>query len=187
MTALTRSFTFLLALGALVASASVVVFETIDDMARRVPLIVRGRVARTVSGWDEGQSRIWTWAEITVTDTVKGKPPQGLLLVRQPGGEVDGLGQFVAGVARFREGEDCVLFLEADPIEKHVWRPTALAAGKVDLVVDRGQTIAVRNTAGLGFAVKGPRKVERVEPIESLGSPEQFLKRIRTAIEGGAR
>ncbi|MFT3707772.1 MAG: hypothetical protein QM817_08905 [Archangium sp.] len=181
----TRLCALVLALGALVASASVVVYESIDDMARRVPLIVRARVARSIAGWDAEHKRIWTWTEVVVSDQVKGKA-SGLILVKQPGGEVDGIGQSVAGVAQFREGEDCVLFLEPAPDEKNVWRPSGLSAGKVNLVVDRGQPTALRVTEGLSFVAQGSRKVEPVLPRELLGSPEDFLKRIRAAV-GGAR
>jgi hypothetical protein len=182
----TRLCALVLALSALVASASVVVWESIDDMARRVPLIVRGKVARTISGWDAQHKRIWTWTEVSVSEQVKGKASP-LILVKQPGGEVDGIGQAVSGAAQFREGEECVLFLEPAPDEKNVWRPSGLSAGKVNLVVDRGQPTALRVTEGLSFAAQGSSKVEPVQPRELLGTPDDFIKRIRAAISGGAR
>lgn len=185
----TRIFALLIALGALAASATVVAYETIDDMARRVPLIVRGKVARSVSGWDEHHRRIWTWTEVVVSDAVKGNA-SGLVLVKQPGGEVDGIGQQVDGVARFTEGEECILFLEPAPDEKGVWRPSGLSAGKVSLIVERGQPTALRVTEGLAFAAQGARKVEPVQPRELLGAPSAFIERIRAASgskKGGAR
>lgn len=172
--------TLVIALGALAASATVVAYETIDDMARRVPLIVRGKVARSVSGWDESHRRIWTWTEVIVTDTIKGQAST-LVMVKQPGGEVEDVGQNVDGVARFTEGEECILFLEPAPDEKGVWRPSGLSAGKVTVTTDRGQPTAMRITEGLAFAAQGDRKVGIVQPRELLGSPTQFVERVRAA------
>ncbi len=171
---------------AALASASVVVDESLDDMARRVPTIVRGRAVRSVAGWNEERTRIWTWTEIVVAETLKGKP-QATILVKQPGGEVGPIGQAVAGVARFREGEDCVLFLEVAPDEPGVFRVSSLSAGKVSLGEWRGQPAAVRQTEGLAFATAQGRAVERTGGVELLGSPDTFLSRIRAAVKGGAR
>jgi hypothetical protein len=173
------------ALVSLAASATIVAFETIDEMARRVPVIVRGRVARTVSGWDDQKRRIWTWTEVVVSDAIKGKPG-AVVLVKQPGGEVDGIGQAVAGTATFHEGEDCVLFLEPAPDEPTTFRVSGLSAGKVLLTQWRGQSAAVRDTEGISFAAPAGRKVSVVKSPEMLGSPTDFVAHLRS-VSGGAR
>lgn len=183
-----RSFRFgaaLLALFSFTASATIVVYETLDEMARRVPVIVRGRVARSVAGWDDAKHRIWTWTEVVVSDRIKGKAP-AVVLVKQPGGEVDGIGQAVAGTATFREGEDCVLFLEPSPDEVTAFQPTGLAAGKVTIADWQGQPAALRNTDGLSFAAPSGKKVEIVHSPELLGAPVDFIAHLR-AVTGGAK
>jgi len=179
-----RSLALLTALFALAASATVVVHETLEDMARRVPVIVRGKVARSVAGWDEGKTRIWTWTELTVTDAIKGQV-KGVVLVKQPGGEVEGLGQQVAGAATFREGEECVLMLEPAPDERGAFRVSGLSAGKISITDWRGKPAAIRNTDGLAFAAPAGKVVERVQSPEFLGSPEAFVAKLRAAIGGG--
>ena len=174
-----------LALASCAASATVVVFETIDTMARRVPVIVRGKVTRTVAGWDEPKRRIWTWTEVLVSDAIKGKPG-AVVLVKQPGGEVEGIGQAVAGTASFREGEDCVLFLEPAPDEPTTFRVSGLAAGKVLLTDWRGQPAAVRNTDGISFAAPSGKTVSVVKSPELLGAPIDFIAHLRAVI-GGAK
>lgn len=173
------------ALVSAVASASIVVHETLEAMARRVPLIVRGHVARSVAGWDDEKHRIWTWTELVVSDPIKGKPG-AVVLVKQPGGEVEGIGQSVAGAAQFREGEECVLFLEPAPDEPGAFGVSGLSAGKVILTQWQGQPAAIRNTDGIAFAWPGGGRVEAVRSPELLGSPDDFVKRIRAAL-GGAR
>ena len=174
----------LIAIGALTATATIIKYETIDDMARRVPLIVKGRVARSVAQWDGEKRRIWTWTELVVTERIKGEAP-GLVLVRQPGGEVEDIGQAVAGVAKFAEGEEVIVFLEADPVEKGTWRVSSMSAGKISLVKVQGQPVAIRVTDGIQFAAPVGTKVEAVPAREELGAPELFIKRLRAA--GGAR
>ncbi|MDP2276532.1 MAG: hypothetical protein Q8K32_37710 [Archangium sp.] len=174
------------ALFATFASASVIVHETLDAMAQRVPLIVRGRVARSVSAWDAEKRTIWTWTEISVTDAIKGKPG-GLVLIKQPGGEVGELGQAVAGAATFKEGEDCVLFLEPAPLESSAFMVSGMSAGKILMTEVKGLPTAVRDTTGLAFARPAGGKIaEQVKSPEFLGSPADFIKRIRAAA-GGAR
>ena len=180
-----RPLALLAALSTL-ASASVVMHETLDDMARRVPVIVRGKVARSVASWDEQQHTIWTWTELTVTDPIKGKAPS-IVLIKQPGGEVGPIGQAVAGVATFTEGEDCVVFLQPAPNEKAAFMVSGMAAGKVLMTQVKGVPTAVRDTSGLAFARPADGKIaERVRSPELLGSPDDFVKRVRAAI-GGAR
>lgn len=179
---LLRLGALVLALASVVASATVVAWETLDDMARRVPLIVRGRVLRSVSGWDDSHRRIWTWTELAVTDSIKGTNA-GLVLVKQPGGEVEGIGQAVAGAARFQEGEDCVLLLEPAPDEKGAFRPSGLSAGKISIVTTYGKTVAMRATEGISFAPPTGKKVERVQSPELLGSPESFVQHLRALVE----
>ena len=109
-----RTLALALLLLAAVAPATVVVNESLEEMAHKVPLIVRGHVNRNVAGWDAEHRRIWTWTELTVTETIKVKAG-GVELFKQPGGETGGIGQAVAGTAKFNEGEDCVVLLFPAP------------------------------------------------------------------------
>jgi hypothetical protein len=180
-----RPVALVAALAAFTASATVIIEESLEQMAQKVPLIVRGRVARSLPAWDEGKTTIWTWTELTVTDTIKGKSSP-LVLIKQPGGEIDGIGQAVAGAARFRESEDCLLFLWPAPGETGAYMVYGMSAGKIVMTDVRGQPTAVRDTAGISFARPATGKIaEKVVTPEFLGSPEAFIKRIRAA--GGAR
>lgn len=177
---------FAVALLALSASATVVVKESLEEMTHKVPLIVRGHVNRNVSGWDPEHRRIWTWTELTVSESLKGDAP-GVLIFKQPGGETGGLGQAVAGTAKFKEGEDCVVFLFPAPDEPGVWRVYSLSAGKVSLVSQGGKTVARRDLTGLGFASPATGKVVPVDEQEQLGEAGDFIARVRAWAKGGAK
>ena len=73
--------------------------------------VVRGRIVSAVPGWTGDHRRIVTRVEVEVLETWKGTAA-GRLTVVQPGGEVDGIGQRVSGVAELGPGEEVVLFLE---------------------------------------------------------------------------
>lgn len=177
----------IVALFSVIASATVIAFETLDDTARRVPVIVRGRVARSVAAWDDKHRRIWTWTELVVTDAIKGKVG-AVVLVKQPGGEVGDQGQAVAGTAQFREGEDCVLFLEPAIDEPGAFRVSGMSAGKVALLADwHGKPAALRTTDGIAFAVPAGKKVAPVQSPEFLGSPTEFVAHLRAVTTGGAK
>lgn len=168
------------------ALATVVIAESIEDMTRASPLVVRATARQSMTAFDQSERKIWTWTELSVTEVLKGQAPS-TLLVKQPGGEVGGLGQHVAGAARFTPGEDCVLFLEPATDEKGVYVVRGLAAGKVCFVPRLGRTLAVRDLTGLAFARTGSRDVIRpVDDGEVLGLPDAFLARVRAAA-GGAR
>lgn len=171
------------------AFATVVMDQTLEEMAAQAPLIVRGTVGRQQVRWDDAHLRINTYTEVRVTERLKGDAAS-ILLVRQPGGEVGDVGQRVSGVAKFREGEDVVLFLFDPPDEKGVYSVEGLAAGKIAFERSKlGELRAVRHLTGLALYQRegGKARVHSVSR-EDLGTPDQVLERIRAAVKkGGAR
>jgi hypothetical protein len=73
--------------------------------------VVDGKVVSSSSAWTGDHRRIVTHVVVEVRDTWKGSAT-GRITVVQPGGEVDGIGQRVSGVAPLASGERVVLFLE---------------------------------------------------------------------------
>jgi len=73
--------------------------------------IIRGRVVSSRSAWTDDHRRLVTFVDVDVLENWKGHAGDKLTLV-QPGGERDGFGQSVAGVAPLGVGEELVLFLE---------------------------------------------------------------------------
>ncbi len=166
------------------AVATVVVAQSLEEMAAAAPVIVVGKVGQVQSRWDEARARIYTYAEIASGEHLKGEAPK-TFLVRQPGGEVGPIGQQVSGAAQFEAGEDVALFLEKAPDEAGVFIVYAMAAGKVLFETSRvGEVRAVRHLEGLAFyelsATAKPRL--RQSGPDDLGTPAQFLSRVRAAV-----
>ncbi len=86
--------------------------ETVKDS----PVIVRGKIAQTYADWGHGQDthqRVYTYWELRVTELIKGSASGagGMLIMREMGGEKDGVGMQISGTARFSKDEDVVVFL----------------------------------------------------------------------------
>jgi hypothetical protein len=90
------------------AGAATVLASTIEGLSRASDAVVRGRVEGVASRRQGG--RIVTDVAIARAEVWKGSAPAHLTVV-VPGGEVDGIGQQVAGAPAFSAGEDVVVFL----------------------------------------------------------------------------
>lgn len=179
---------FLWCLVSVPALATVVMALTMEELTQRTPLIVHGVVQRSVVNWTPDHHGIWTWTEVSVRETLKGASTKRTVLVKQPGGTIDGLTQGVSGAAQFEPGEEVVLFLEPAVDEAGAYVLMGLATGKVKLESPLGTKIATRNLSGISFARAGRKGV--AGPIlerENLGTAEAFLARIRAAARESRR
>jgi hypothetical protein len=73
--------------------------------------VVDGNVVSSSAVWTGDHRRIVTHVVVEVRDAWKGTA-SGRITVVQPGGELDGIGQHVSGVAPLATGDRVVLFLE---------------------------------------------------------------------------
>jgi hypothetical protein len=186
MTARLNTARPLLPLGALAllllapsARAAEVLKRSFEEMTAQAPLVVHATVASSQARRVGG--RIYTFTELRPTEALKGKPP-AKLVVRQPGGEVGALGQYVPGAARFASGEEVVLFLEPAKDDPSVHLVAGMAAGKVRLERRSGASRAIRDLRGV--SQREPSGAPVVRPLgdrEELGDAEAFLGRIRQA------
>jgi hypothetical protein len=163
----------LLALLAALAVASPVlaaqaVAASVEELARASDLVVRGRVVSTVARWSEG--RIYTYAEIEVVSSVRGKA-QGRVIAVTPGGVVGDLGQRVDGAATFIKGEEVVLFLERPDGGKY--RVSGLGQGKFAVQGKQARP----DTARLDFVATQVRVGERRSEAMTV---EELETRVRS-------
>jgi hypothetical protein len=93
------------------AQASSAMQMDVTALTRAASDVVRVRVSSTRCAWMDEHRRLVTFVEVEVLERWKGSA-QGALRVVQPGGELDGIGQRVPGVAPLAVGEEVVLFLE---------------------------------------------------------------------------
>jgi hypothetical protein len=172
---------------ALPAAATVVIAQSYEEMARTSPVIVRAWVGQVQSAWNEGHTTIETYAEIRVTEVLKGKlKPGTILMIRNPGGVVGKVGARVEGTPAFQPGEEALLFLEPATDVANIWLVSGLAAGKITFAKSPlgGDLRAVRDVRGLAFYDRsaGAPKYQKVSRPEDLGSADAFITRVRKAV-----
>jgi hypothetical protein len=95
-----------------------------------------GRCDSRSSRW-EGHA-IYSYCEVSVLRTVRGSPDPGLV-VRQRGGEVDGIVQRISHTTLMEPGGTYLLFLERDAAG--VWSPTSKGVNRVTESGDIGETV----------------------------------------------
>jgi hypothetical protein len=83
---------------------------------QNAPIILRGKVGMSYPEFaqdPDGGKRIFTFTEIQPTEVLKGdvRTAANSLIIREMGGEKDGVGYHVPGTAQFQRGEDTVIFL----------------------------------------------------------------------------
>jgi hypothetical protein len=108
---LVRSLPFFSLLLAGPVLASVAVRMDVATLTAASTDVVDGRVISSTPEWTGDHRRIVTRVVVEVRETWKGTAT-GRIIVVQPGGERDGIGQRVSGVAPLPEGDRVVLFLE---------------------------------------------------------------------------
>ena len=130
------------------ARASVLVAMDLGRLCRDADVIVHGEVLRQDSAWEDG--RIVTRTTVRVAAALKGGPGNEVV-VRSLGGVVGRTGQVAHGEARFKTGEEIVLFLSNLGGD---YRCVGMAQGKFRVAVEpeTGARTAVRDLSGLALA-----------------------------------
>jgi hypothetical protein len=106
-----------------------------QERAAGAPLQVVARCQSRSSQWEGGA--IYSYSQVSVLRTIAGTPDPSLV-VRQRGGEVDGVGQRVSHVASLEPGRTYLLFLRRDGA---AWSPTSEGVNPVALASDGEQTV----------------------------------------------
>ena len=139
-------------LAAPAARASIAVGLSIDELAARSDLVAVGRVESVAAHWASDQRHIYTRVHVALTERWKGSAGAAIDLV-VPGGEVDGLGQAVAGEPRFESGERLVLFVRR---RGEIYQLVGLAQGKFRVEGAPGAEEALQDLSGLALAHRAP-------------------------------
>lgn len=164
------------------SEASIIVKLTDKQMAQRANRIVHGKVVRQYSDWDKNRRRIYTYTIISVLDRIKGTPTQELT-IRQVGGAKDNIGMRVPGSAKFKLGEEVVVFLES--IKKTAFHHVmGMSYGKYTVVRDAKtqQLLLKRNLHNIAVASKNSKGRYKIQHAKDSKKPlvlETFIKKIR--------
>ena len=169
----------------LVASATVVLAESFEQLTANSHLVVRGIAGSSSVRWDDAGGRINTWTAIDVREVLKGKLA-GPVLIRQAGGVIGKVGQSVSGEASFKEGEEVIVFLEHPGDDQNIYVVRSMSFGKVTLAPSPlNERRAYRDGKGLGvYAPAEGSNIRVLNGREDLGNAESFVSRIKRAAKG---
>jgi hypothetical protein len=160
-----------------IGSASVARRMTLEELVAGATNVVVGRCIGFESAWTDDRSRIVTTARYAVAQDLVGEAA-GEVMVETLGGEVDGVGMYVAGMPTFETGRDEVLFLRARGDEP--FAVVGMAQGQFRI--------------GFPTATAAPIVERRFEGLELVGpddsrlasqSLSRFLRTIRAAAGAG--
>ncbi len=107
------------------------------ERAADAPLQIVGVCQSRTSHWEDG--KIYTDSELSVSKILRGAPDL-TVLVRQRGGEVDGIGQKVSHTTLLVPGKSYLLFLT--PGEGGRWLPTSRGVNPIGALADGLEAIA---------------------------------------------
>ncbi len=165
----------LLVLLAAPALASSAVQMDVRGLTHAASDVVHARVLSARCAWTEDHRRLVTFVEMEVLEGWKGAAP-ARLTVLQPGGERDGVGQRVAGVASLDAGEEVVLFLER---QGELHRVVGLSQGvyRVERVADGSPPRAVPAAVQGLTLVRPPGSPAQLRPPVSLEALRESVRR----------
>ena len=114
-------------------SASMVELWNTKKLTTESDSVRIGEVTSKWSSWDAEKKMIYTYVKLKVNETVKGQS-QEEILIKQPGGELNGVGMRVHGMAVFEQGEKALIFLKKG--EGGFPSVVGMAQGKFRIVKD---------------------------------------------------
>jgi hypothetical protein len=113
--------------------------QPFPEAVKNAPVIVRGTVGMNYTDWGkdpEGTQRIYTYYEVQLAEGFKGNiPNQNSMIIRELGGEKDGVGLHVAGTSQYHRGEDVVVFLR-DRNADNSYDVQGMMMGKYNVQID---------------------------------------------------
>lgn len=86
----------------------------LDELTDEASDIIIGSVDTVASYWNEDRTAIFSTVSLAVDEVLKGTPGE-TVTVTVPGGEADGIGQWVSGAPMFTADETAVVFLKKQP------------------------------------------------------------------------
>jgi len=127
-----------------------------SDQVAASDLILVARVLSVHSEWAADRSAIHTDAELLIDAVWKGSPDGDRVIVRNPGGTVDGIASRIDGAAEFTVGERVLVFLKR---RGAAFEPLGMRFGKYEIIGSGADASLVGN---LPPAVTAAQKFEQV-------------------------
>ncbi len=125
----------------------------VTDQIEEAAYVIRGRIGNTEVREESTTRRPYTYWEFSVVESYSDDKLSGNIEIRQPGGEIDGIGYYMSSTARFTDGEEVVVMLR--DTQESAKEVIGLASGKYTVKEGPGGDEYLEN--GLGFPLRNPK------------------------------
>jgi hypothetical protein len=137
------------------------------------PTIARGKMGASHSEWTkmaDGGQQLFTYSEFEVKEVLKGKVQSQKILIRELGGEKNGVSMDIAGTVRFRSGEEVVLMLGEHTQDQgaETFPILNMSFGKLNLQKDSEGREFLKGPALNGAIPPGGGKLWTLDEVKNL-------------------
>lgn len=119
-----------------VVQATTILELGIGDLVERSEKIVQAEVSAIVTRWNRDSSLIETFVRLNVIDDMTGDEEGEEIIIVQPGGTIGTVTLTVEGTPAYTVGENVILFLYQDVLNRTVYRTTGMYQGKYGIYSD---------------------------------------------------
>jgi hypothetical protein len=156
----------------------------VEDLTNKADSIVIGEVTDVKSEWNQERTAIYTYVTILVKEWVKGQSTDNTITIKQLGGKVGNIGMEVSECAKYAKGEEVLIFLESDRIQKiganKIGRVVNMHQGKYSVEKDKITGAKMLTVRGGVFATKEGKIVIKNGKRMLM---EDFIGQIKQTIE----
>jgi len=112
---------------------------SLDELTSESALIVQGKIVEQHSQWDDAHKKIYTYNTLTVIRVIKGQPGLQTVVVRELGGKIGDVGEYVNGLSYLSPNDHVLLFLRPTS-ESQVYKIHSFALGEFKVLTEDGVT-----------------------------------------------
>jgi hypothetical protein len=159
------SLVLILAMAA-IASATIVPRMELPELVQKADSIVQGQVQHTEVRWENNLAFTYVW--LNVADPMKGER-RSEVVIKQIGGKIGAMNVTVAGMPKFAQGEDVIVFLKDS--KDGTFQVLGMNQGKYAIDND----FAISNVSGIDVLnprtgrIETPAFIDKA-PVETLKS-----------------
>ena len=164
---------------AVAAAATTVIPMSVERLATQSSHIVYARALGHHSAWNADHTRIFTYTQFQVMQTLKGNTP-ATIVVKQLGGHAGGYNMKVAGVRYWQNGEDAVLFLQPTAPSDGTYRVTGLMQGNFRATQTSSGKVVVSNGVPEAKEVAASGEVQAYRGSQM--TLQELERRVRQAV-----
>jgi hypothetical protein len=160
-----RHLTIICILSLFAAAGATTILELgIEDLVERSDKIVQAEVSAIVTRWDKDSAIIETFVRLNVIDDMTGDEEGEEIIIAQPGGMIGTVTLTVEGTPSYVVGENVILFLCQDVLNRTVYRTTGMYQGKYGVYADAESVMRLSRDSSDASLVA----IEGRDPSETL-------------------